>query len=111
MAKFVKNVLPGLLKKMKRKHGWGDIPRTVVHDKAPYMIPPMHNRLQRDFALALRQSGFRSWVGSEMDSAKWLVRKFGDVYPHETAIAHIRRLLEDEFCHAQLHESPQHFKQ
>ena len=76
LAKFIKNVLPGLLEKMKRKYGWSDLPRTLVHDKASYMVPPMHNRLQRDFAEALRQSGFRSWVGTKADSAKRPVRKF-----------------------------------
>ena len=74
------------------------------------MIPPMHNRLQTDFAEALRQGGFRSWVGTEVDSAKWLVRKFGNVFPHETAIAHIWRLLDNDFSHTQLHESPAHFR-
>ena len=111
LAKFIKNVLPGLLEKMKRKYGWSDLPRTLVHDKASYMVPPMHNRLQSDFAQALRQSGFRSWIGTEAESAKWLVRKFRDVYPHETAIAHIRRFLDNDFCHAPLHETPAHFRQ
>ena len=111
LAKFVKNVLPGLLEKMKRRHGWSDIPRTIIHDKASYFIPPMINRLQSDFAEALRKGGFRSWVGTEADSAQWLVRKFGDVYPHETAISHIRRLLDNDFCHPKLHESPAHFRQ
>ena len=56
------------------------------------------------------KGGFHSWVGTEADSAKWLVRKFGDVYPHETASAHIRRLLDNDFSHTQLHESPAHFR-
>ena len=34
----------------------------------------------------------------------------GDVYPHETVIAHIRRLLHAEFVHRGLHETPAHFK-
>ena len=111
LAKFIRNVLPGLLQKMKRKHGWTDIPRTVVHDKASYMVPPAHDRLQTHFASALRESGFRSWVGGEADSAKWMVRKIRDVYPHETVISHIRRLLDTDFAHTKLHETPAHFRQ
>ncbi len=110
LAKFVRNVLPGLLARMKRRHGWADIPRTVVHDKASYMVPPAHDLLQPHFAAALRQAGFRSWVGDEGD-ASWMVRKFGDVYPHETAIAHVRRLLDTDFAHTNLHETPAHFRQ
>ena len=109
LAKFIRNVLPGLLEQMKHRHGWADIPRCVVHDKASYMVPPAHDRLQTHFAAALRQAGFRSWVGDECDSASWMVRKFGDVYPHETAIAHVRRLLDTDFAHTDLHEAPAQF--
>ena len=91
--------------------GWTDIPRTVVHDKASYMAPPAHDGLQTHFASALRESGFRSWVGGEADSAKWMVRKLGDVNPHETAISHIRRLLDTDSAHTKLHETPAHFRQ
>ena len=35
----------------------------------------------------------------------------GDVYLHETVIAHIRRLLDNEFAHNKLTESPEHFRQ
>ena len=45
------------------------------------------------------------------DSTKWLAKKFGDVYLHETAIAHIRRLLGTQFVCGALHESPSQFKQ
>ena len=110
LAKFVSNVLPGLLQTMQRRYGWSDLPRTVVHDKGSYMVSPFHNRLQADFAAGLNAGGFRSWVGNDGDSAKWLVKKFGDVYIHETAIAHVRRLLDNDFCHSDLHESPAHFK-
>lgn len=111
LAKFVQNVLPGLLEKMKQRHGWSDIPRTLVHDKASYMVPPAHDRLQTHFAATLRKAGLRSWVGDEGASASWMVTKFGDVYPHETAIAHVRRLLEGDFRHTSIHETPAHFKQ
>ena len=111
LAKFVRNVLPGLLEQMMRKHGWQNIPRTVVHDKASYMVSPLHNRLVADFARALEHGRFRSWVGSSCDSADWLVRKLGDLYGHETVISHIRRLLDCDFCHNKLYETPAQFTQ
>ena len=111
LAKFFQNVLPGLLKSMQRKHKWADLPRTLVHDKASYFVPPAHNRLQINVASALEEAGFRSWVGKGSASAAWLVRKFGDVYPHETVISHIRRLLDGRFACGQLHESFSHFAQ
>ena len=111
LAKFVSNVLPGILEHMKRQHGWSDLPRTVVHDKASYMCTTAHQRLQISFADALRAAGLRSWVGaaSGFDSTQWLVKKWGDVYVHETLISHIRRLLEREFTCNKLHESPAEF--
>ena len=63
------------------------------------------------FANALGAAGFRSWVGDASDSASWLVKKFGDVYLHETVISHIRQLLDGDFVHNQLHETPSHFAQ
>ncbi len=39
------------------------------------------------------------------------MKKFGDVYLHETAIAHIRRLLDGELAHNKLRQSPAHFAQ
>ena len=111
LCKFVSNVLPKLLAQMQRKYGWADLPRTVVHDKASYFVPPAHNRLQKDLAQTLHRTGFRSWVGEIGDSAGWMVKKFGDVYLHETVIAHIRRLLDGQFAHSQLHECPEHFTQ
>ena len=30
--------------------------------------------------------------------------------PHETAIAHIRRLLDTDFAYTKLHETPEHFR-
>ena len=104
------NVLPGLLEKMKNKHGWADVPRVVVHDKASYMVSPAHGRLQITFAAGLEGGGFRSWAGTAADDASWMVRKFGDVYLHETVISHIRRLLDIDFAHNKLHETPAHFR-
>ena len=39
-----------------------------------------------------------------------MVRKFGDVYVHETLISHIRRLVNAEFASTKLCESPAHFR-
>ena len=59
--------------------------------------------------LLLEQSGFRSWVSATSDSAAWMVKSFGDVYLHETDIAHIWKLLDGKFAHHKLHEPPVHF--
>ena len=53
LGKFVRNVLPGLLEQMKRKYDWSTVPRIVVHDKASYMVSPLHDRLVIEFARAL----------------------------------------------------------
>ena len=112
LGKFVRNVLPKILEAMKTKWKWADIPRTVVHDPASYMVTTQHARLNIKFANALKHGGFRSWVGGDgSDSTEWLVKKWGDVYPHETLISHIRRLLDDDFACNKLCETPQHFKQ
>ena len=111
LAKFVRNVLPGILEGMKAKYGWADLPRTVIHDKASYMVTSQHQRLQITFAEALRAGGFRSWVGgaSGTESTQWLAKKLGDVYPHETLIAHIRRLLDGDFNTSRIFETPAQF--
>ena len=97
--------------RMQTKHGWADIPRTLVHDKASYMVTPTHSRLSAAFAAGIKRGGFPSWVGSEGASADWLAKKFGDVYLHETAISHVRRLLDSDFAHHKLCETPAHFRQ
>jgi hypothetical protein len=111
VAKFVRHVLPGILQRMKTKYNWADVPRTVVHDKASYFVTARHERLQIDFAESLRAERFRSWVGGEdgTESTKWLVKKLGDLYVHETLIAHIRRLLESDFATTHLFETPAQF--
>lgn len=59
------------------------------------------------FAGALEEAGFTSWVGEENHaSTKWLVAKWGDVYLHETAISHIRRLLDTVYTAQRLYETP-----
>lgn len=107
LAKFVRAVLPKQLEKMKAQHGWSDLPRVLVHDKASYMVTAYHERLHVTFAAALHEAGFRSWVG---DSTEWLVKKFGDMYLHETVIAHIRRLLDNDFAANKLFETPNQFR-
>ena len=96
---------------MKTKYRWPDMPRVILHDKAPYMVSPAHERLQVRFAAALQEVGFMSWVGDSDAETGWMVRKWGDVYPHETLIAHIRRLLDQEFVSSRLSETPAQFKQ
>ena len=109
LTKFVKNVLPRLLRDMQAKHGWSDVPRTVVHDKASYFVSNAHDRLSVGFADALQKAGFRSWVGDGTASTAWLVKKWGDVYLHETLISHIRRLLDSDFASDKVYETPAQF--
>ena len=112
MKKFAEHVLPQILQSMKAKYGWADLPRTVVHDKASYMVTNPHQRLNHAFAEGLRAGGFRSWVGGDgSEVTKWLVKKWSDVYMHETLIAHIRRLLDNDFACRRLYETRGQFVQ
>ena len=63
------------------------------------------------FAAGPCEAGFRSWVGGDDGAAEtqWLVKKWGDVYMHETLIAHLRRLLDNEFASTRLHETREQF--
>ena len=63
MAKFVSNILPDILKQMRKKFKWSTIPRVAVHDKASYMVPAKSQRLNVTFARGLKAAGLRSWVG------------------------------------------------
>ena len=110
LGKFVRHVLPKVLDEMKAEHGWSNIPRTVVHDKASYMVTRSHHRLNAIFAGALAEAGFTSWIGDNHGTTEWLVKKWGDVYLHETVISHVRRLLDNEFPCARLHETPAQFQ-
>ena len=56
LAKFIRNVLPGILEEMQREHGWNRTPRTVVHDKASYFVAPTSQRLASNFADSLRRT-------------------------------------------------------
>ena len=53
LAKFIRNVLPGILEEMQQEHGWNRTPRTVVHDKASYFVAPRSQHLASTFAKAL----------------------------------------------------------
>ena len=110
LAKFVRKALPKALEEMKQEHGWSSIPRVVVHDKASYMVSSTANRLNPVFGGALAEAGFRSWAGPEGESTAWLAGRLGDVYPHETAISHIRRLLMEKFVCTRLNETVSQFK-
>ena len=97
VAKFVNNVLPGILTQMQQQYGWADTPRTVVHDKASYFVAPRSQRLAQPFAAALHAGKLKSWLGDTDADCSWLAGRLGDVYPHETAIRHIRSGLEERF--------------
>jgi hypothetical protein len=109
LGKFIKFVLPSSLQKMCKKHKWSNVPRTVVHDKASYMVSYLYERLNSTFAAALKDAGLTSWVGDDRASTQWMAPKFGDVYVHETVISHVRRLLDTDFMCASLTESFAHF--
>ena len=94
LGKFIRKVLPLTLSEMGKAYGWSSLPRTVVHDKASYMVTHVRDRLNAHFAQALDDGGFTSWIGGNHETTAWLVPKWGDVYLHETVISHIRRLLD-----------------
>ena len=111
LAKFIRDCLPGVLEEMKQEHGWSLIPHVVVHDKASYMVNATVEQLNPVFVGALTEGGFRSWVGAPGASAKWMCSKFGDVYLHETVIAHIRRLLATQFSSQRIDKTASQFQQ
>jgi hypothetical protein len=111
LAKFISSVLPNVLEEMRKSCKWANLPRTIVHDKASYMVTSIHDRLNVTFARALEDAGFTSWVGGIHDPTTWLVAKWGDVYLHETVISHIRRLSETDFACVRLGETPWQFTQ
>ena len=77
----MRNIARGLLEDLKQKHGQADIPQTIVHDNASYVVTPTHNRLNLTFDAGLQEGGFRSWIGDQSESAAGLVKRFGDVSP------------------------------
>ena len=110
LAKFVRNVLPKILEDMKEEHGWRTLPRVLVHDKASYMVTSFTNTLNAVFAGACVEAGMRSWLGDSAANTEWLTAKWGDVYLHETAISHIRRLLNTRFACSRLNETAAQFR-
>ena len=100
MAKFIKNVLPGILDEMRYAYKWSRTPRTVVHDKASYFVAPRAQRLSEPFATGLRAAKLKSWMGDEDADCSWLAGRLGDVYPHETLISHARRSLSRKYPRA-----------
>ena len=57
-----------------------------------------------------REEAWADRVGSAADFAGWLCARFADVYPHEAAISHIRRLLDHGFTCARTHETVAQFR-
>ena len=100
MGKFIKNVLPGILEDMRDAYGWTRTPRTVVHDKASYLVAPRAQHLSEPFAAALRAAKLKSWLGDEDADCSWLAGRLGDVYVHETVISHLRHGLSHRFPRA-----------
>ena len=82
----------------------------ILHGEwARSMVTHSHHRLNAVFAGALVEAGFTSWIGDNHGTTEWLVKKWGDVYLHETVISHVRRLLDNEFTCSRLGETPSQF--
>ena len=106
VAEFVKSKLPACLDSMKKQHGWSNIPKVILHDKASYFVDSTHDQMNPTFAKGLKAGKFKSWV---QEDRKWLAAHLGDLYPHETVISHIRRLLSTKFAKCSLWETPSQF--
>ena len=100
LAKFIEHVLPQELQWMQAQYKWPTLPRTVVHDKASYMVNSKSEKLNAHFAEALRAAGMRSWATDADGSTRWMAGRFSDAYIHETAISHVRRCLDHKFPRA-----------
>ena len=105
LLQFVKHQLPTVLEEMKVEFGWSNTPKVILHDKASYFVN--NHKLNPTFAAGLRAGRFKSWAE---DDCKWLSRHLGDFYPHETVIAHVRRLLGTKFSKCSLWEKPEQFR-
>ena len=62
---------------MQVAYGWANLPRTLVHNNAIYMVTAAHERLNVTLAGALQEAGFTSWAGGIHDSTAWLVETCG----------------------------------
>ena len=69
----------------------------LYKDKASYFVAPKTQRLAAQFEEALCSSGFASWLGDGDANCGWLAGRLGDVYLHETVIAHVRHSLDHRF--------------
>ena len=105
VAQFVRHQLPNVLEEMKQEWGWTNTPKVILHDKASYFVNK--DQVNATFAAGLRAGRFKSWAD---DGCSWLGRHLGDFYPHETVIAHVRRLLGTKFSKCSLWETPEQFK-
>ena len=105
-AEFVKDRLPAVLEDMKKEFKWSSIPRVILHDKASYFVDTTQNQINSTFASGLKAGKFRSWGE---DGTSWLGGHLGDLYPHETLISHVRRLLSTKFAKCALYETPAQF--
>ena len=110
LAKFIEHVLPQELESMQAQYTWPTLPRTVVHDKASYMVNSKAEKLNAHFAEALRAVGLRSWAPDSDASTRWMAGRFSDAYIHETAIAHVRRCLDHKFPRASPGETLAQFR-
>ena len=106
VAEFVQNQLPSCLDSMKKRWGWTNTPKVILHDKASYFVDTTNNQVNRTFAKGLKAGRFKSWC---QEDTKWLAAHLGDLYPHESVISHIRRLLSTKFSKCSLWETPQQF--
>ena len=82
-----------------------------MHIKASYNVNTSTQQLNQVFGGALSEAGFRSWTGPQGASTNWLDSHLGDVYLHETAISHIRRLLREKFVCLRVGETFPQFRQ
>ena len=91
---------------LNEKRVWANTLTVLLHDKASYFVDSSNNQLNKTFAQGLRSGRFKSWC---QEDTKWLAAHLGDLYPHETVISHIRRLLSTKFSKCSLWETPQQF--
>ena len=91
---------------MEKQHGWSNIPKVILHDKANYFVDSTNDQMNPTFAKGLKAGKFKSWV---QEDRKWLAAHLGDLYPHEIVISHIRRLLSTKFAKCSLWETPSQF--
>ena len=77
--------------------------------QASYFVNSKQNCLNTVFDSGLKAGRFTSWVESGEGECSWLARHLGDLYPHESVISHVRRLLSSKFRRETLHETPGQF--